>query len=318
MARKSSRLPDPRIADQVSAGSLRSALPASAFPSKTAPVRAPAVQRWAPAPKPELVFSVAAWLKLQFLCHLGQTEIGAFAVTPAGHPLYVEDVLTVRQSCTPVTVEFDDQAVADFFEDQVDLGRTPEQFARIWIHTHPGESPEPSGTDEQTFARVFGRCSWAVMFILARGGAVFCRLRVTAERPRCDSTGPDGDAGAAPPPITLSQAIPVRIDHASLARSVPVLDPEAWRAEYGRNVEVCSGWGEHDAWWDRPERRPPSTRPPDEDEVEAALDWFDELDTVQQELFLQHAAAGKIGLEREGSDGHPGLELEDMEVDDAD
>ena len=68
-------------------------------------------------------------------------------------------------------------SVADFFDRQIDLGRRPEQFARIWVHTHPGKSPEPSGTDEATFARVFGRSEWAFMFILARGGQAYARLR---------------------------------------------------------------------------------------------------------------------------------------------
>src|SRR5262249_31482191 len=50
-------------------------------------------------------------------------------------------------------------------------------FGRIWIHTHPGDSPQPSGTDEKTFAQVFGHSDWALMFILARGGECYARLR---------------------------------------------------------------------------------------------------------------------------------------------
>jgi len=49
-----------------------------------------------------------------------------------------------------VTVEFDDAAVADFFDEQVDQGRRPEEFSRIWLHTHPGASAQPSHTDEET------------------------------------------------------------------------------------------------------------------------------------------------------------------------
>ena len=83
----------------------------------------------------------------------------------------------VTQTCTWVHVEFADEAVANFFDDQVDAGRRPEEFGRIWVHTHPGNSPEPSGTDEATFARVFGSADWALMFILARGGQTYARLR---------------------------------------------------------------------------------------------------------------------------------------------
>lgn len=89
----------------------------------------------------------------------------------------------VKQSCTWSTVSFEDESVADFFEDSVADGLQPEQFARVWIHTHPGDSAEPSGTDEETFARVFGHTDWAVMFILSCGGETYARLRADGEDP---------------------------------------------------------------------------------------------------------------------------------------
>src|SRR3954467_14053078 len=128
-------------------------------------------------PSPVLRFSPTAWAKLLFLRDAGETEIGAFGISAADDLLFVEDVQLVRQVCTCVTVEFDDESVANFFDDQVDAGRRPESFARLWLHTHPANSAEPSGTDETTFARVFGRSDWAVMFILAQGGATYARLR---------------------------------------------------------------------------------------------------------------------------------------------
>ena len=48
------------------------------------------------------------------------------------------------------SVSFDDEAVADLFDTQVDAGRKPEQFARVWLHSHPGDSPRPSNTDEES------------------------------------------------------------------------------------------------------------------------------------------------------------------------
>ena len=83
----------------------------------------------------------------------------------------------MRQVCSSVSVIFDDHAVADFFDRQVDAGRRPQQVGRVWVHTHPGSGPRPSMTDEETFARVFGRTDWAVMFILARGGQTYARLQ---------------------------------------------------------------------------------------------------------------------------------------------
>ncbi|QDV20685.1 hypothetical protein Pan153_53620 [Gimesia panareensis] len=122
-------------------------------------------------------FSPYAWAKLIYLRDRGPTEVGGFGISDPGQPRFVKDIVLVSQSCTEVTVAFDDAAVADFFDDQIDVGRPPEQFARIWIHTHPGRSAEPSGVDHETFARVFGNCDWAVMFILARNGATYAELK---------------------------------------------------------------------------------------------------------------------------------------------
>src|ERR1022692_5330710 len=75
-----------------------------------------------------------------------------------------------------MTVVMEDEAIADFSDRCVDQGLLPQNYLRIWCHTHPGSSPEPSGVDEETFARVFGSCDWAVMFILSRTSNTFARL----------------------------------------------------------------------------------------------------------------------------------------------
>lgn len=108
----------------------------------------------------------------------------------------------------------DDEAVADFFESQVDVGRKPSQFGRIWLHTHPGESPDPSIVDEETFERVFGNCDWALMFILARYGKTYARLRF--------NVGPRG-----------SICVPVHIDYGV---PFPASTEDAWLEEYTCNI----------------------------------------------------------------------------------
>ena len=142
-------------------------------PKQSRPPRRLMMQRSSPV----LRFSPTAWAKLLYFRDRQETEVGGFAVTAPGHLLRVEEFVTVKQDVTIASVAFDDQAVSDFFEAQVDAGRKPEQFGRIWLHTHPGNSPVPSGTDEETFARVFGSCQWAIMFILASGGKSYARLR---------------------------------------------------------------------------------------------------------------------------------------------
>jgi len=163
-----------------------------------------------------LRFTPTAWAKLLYFRDRKGTEVGGFGITSIDDPLLVEDFVTVKQDVTAVSVAFDDEAVADHFEDQVDLGRLPEQFCRIWLHTHPGHSPQPSDTDEETFGRVFSQCQWAVMFILARGGESFARLRF--------NVGPSGHA-----------AVPVEIDY---GQAFEGSDTDAWEAEYQANVNI--------------------------------------------------------------------------------
>jgi hypothetical protein len=164
---------------------------------------------------PSLRLSPTAWAKLLFLRDYGDTEVGGFGITASNDLLFVEDLQLVQQTCSWAHVAFDDESVADFFDAQVDLERKPEQFARLWLHTHPGDYPQPSFTDEETFHRVFGSSDWAVMFILARGGQTYARLRF--------NVGPGG-----------ALLIPVEVDF-SREFSGSIMD--AWEQAYLANVD---------------------------------------------------------------------------------
>ena len=94
---------------------------------------------------PVLRFSPQAWGKLLYFRDRGPTEIGGFGITPADDLLYVQDFLTVKQAVTAASVSFDDAAVADFMECQVDAGLKPGQVLRVWCHTHPACHPSPAG-----------------------------------------------------------------------------------------------------------------------------------------------------------------------------
>jgi hypothetical protein len=92
------------------------------------------------------------------------------------------------------------------------------------VHTHPGSSAQPSGTDEETFERAFGRCDWSIMFIISRTGQTYARLRFAA--------GPQA-----------SLLLPVRVDWAAWADVLTDLGgerlgelAEAWMDEYGQNI----------------------------------------------------------------------------------
>src|SRR5688572_26223030 len=93
------------------------------------PKKPPEMPRARPQPaSPRLRLTPYAWAKLVFLRDRGGTEIGGFGISTSGEPLLLEDVVLVRQRCDWASVAFDDEAVADLFDRQVDAGRRPEEF----------------------------------------------------------------------------------------------------------------------------------------------------------------------------------------------
>ena len=168
-----------------------------------------------------------AWLKWQFMCHRGATEVAGFGLSAAHDPLYLEDILVIGQHASPATVAFEDVAVADLFDEMVDQGVPPNRFARVWLHSHPGSSVTPSAVDEATFARVFGACDWAVMGILSRAGNTYARLQ--------NNVGPG-----------CSQELPVVVDWQSwpqyLAHASFDSHAMKWLQEYEQHVKpiTCS------------------------------------------------------------------------------
>lgn len=230
-----------------------------------------------PPRQPVLRFSPPAWAKLEFFRDHGDTEIGGFGVTAPDDPLFIEEFITVRQVTTCVSVAFDDAAVADFFEAQVDAGRRPEQFGRLWLHTHPGDSPTPSGTDEHTFTQVFGRCDWAVLFVLAQDGQTYARLRF--------NIGPGGDI-----------LIPTEID---FTRPFAASDQAGWAKEYEGNIqplalpERISARDRNSAALATEEALASATEDPDQQllaALEGRLDWGRRLDEAEE--FLAAAESG--------------------------
>lgn len=220
-----------------------------------------------PPNSPSLRFTPTAWAKLLFWRDLGTTEIGGFGISAAHDLLLIEDVRLVKQSCTAVTVQFDDGAVADFFDEQVDAGRQPEQFSRIWIHTHPGNCPLASRVDEATFARVFGAYYWSIMAIVARGGETYARLQFRV--------GPGG-----------AWEIPVEVD---FAQPFAAADQAAWKRDYDTLVEAEPEFDLGGDFWSR---TPPGDWPFHFEEWEDAYDGAFGLRSLRS-------------TERTGADGAP-------------
>ena len=216
-----------------------------------------------PAPL-TLRFSPTAWAKLLYFRDLSDNEVGGFGITDPEDLLLVKEFVTVKQEVTCVSVNFDDNAVGEFFDAQVNLGRKPEQFARIWLHSHPGDSPEPSSVDEDTFARVFGKCQWALMFIVGQDDSTYARLSF--------NVGPGGQV-----------LIPTAIDY---SHQFGPTDHETWEAEYAANVTALD-------WL--------NTAPTNEAQKDTGaahtgalpydfLSEFEDMDPVQRQLILDELA----------------------------
>jgi hypothetical protein len=164
--------------------------------------------RWA------LRFSPTAWAKLLYFRDKSENEVGGFGITAQDDLLFIQDLVTVKQKVTFASVQFEDEAVANFFEDQVDYGRQPQQFARIWVHCHPGDCPKPSMTDEETFQRVFGGCDFAIMCIVAQGNQSYARISF--------NVGPGGQV-----------LIPVEVDYSEPFEGS---NRKRWDQEFKENV----------------------------------------------------------------------------------
>jgi proteasome lid subunit RPN8/RPN11 len=203
-------------------------------------------------------------------------EVGGFGITEADDLLFVTDVVLVKQKVTCVSVSFEDESVADHFEDQVEAGRQPEQFARVWVHSHPAESPEPSGTDEATFERVFGRCDWAIMFVIARIGSTFARLRFNA--------GPGGEV-----------KIPVCVDYSC---EFDAADFELWEQQYRANVIEDNSFSLTGKSKNAPEQQVAATEMFGSDGFEETsflsgqdlLTEIDLMEPMERELFMEELA----------------------------
>ncbi|MCY2927954.1 MAG: hypothetical protein NTV86_00380 [Planctomycetota bacterium] len=232
---------------------------------------------------PVLRFAPTAWAKLLYFRDRGPTEIGGFAVTAPDDLLYVEQFVTVKQGVTAASISFDDEAVADFFDGQVDAGRRPEQFARIWLHSHPGECASPSSVDEETFARAFGGCQWALMFIVGQTGKTTARLRF--------NVGPGAHV-----------AVPVEVDY---SRAFGPSDLEAWEAEYQANIHPeiwSSGLAQLEHRWGLTDEDPGrGLLSPD------LLEGLREMEPAERQLILAELAADPDFSDNESQRGQTGV-----------
>lgn len=161
-----------------------------------------------------LKFSPYAWAKIIAMRDFGNTEIGGYGITESDDPLLVTDFRLIKQQCSSVTVEFDKEDSIKFVEEMTDKGLSYWQFGSIFLHSHPGNCPNPSITDEENFNKNFSLPHMAVFFIIAKQGATYCRLRYNV------SAGTE---------VTIDSTV-------DYTTPFPASDKIAWEAEYKEKV----------------------------------------------------------------------------------
>jgi proteasome lid subunit RPN8/RPN11 len=175
----------------------------------------------------DITWDPMAWLKLKYLLHKGDTEVAGFAITgDPKDPTYITDFMTVKQSSSGASFEFDDDALAEYMDQMTgELEYEPWQVFRIMVHTHPGSSPDPSGTDETVFEEKFGDCQYAVMVIQSRTGSWYARVKFNAQNG-----------------MYVDKEVPVYVDWEKLPEILDTqlkdVEPfKGWLAEYTANVQ---------------------------------------------------------------------------------
>lgn len=128
-------------------------------------------------PKASLNFSAYAWAKLQFFLNATNSEVGMMGISSLENPLTIIDLAILPQEVTTASIEFSEEGIANFYDDCIDLKMNPIQYSRVWIHTHPTGIYSPSSVDEKTFSDIFGKCDWAVMYILTKDNRDYCALQ---------------------------------------------------------------------------------------------------------------------------------------------
>ena len=124
-----------------------------------------------------ILFTPYAFSKVIYMRDKGETEVGGFCVSIQENPDVIVDFHLVEQVCNSAYCEFTDSGMIDFNDEMAEAGYHPQEYSRMWLHTHPGTSAHPSGLDEETFTNQFGGMDWSAMLIVARGGQTYGRIR---------------------------------------------------------------------------------------------------------------------------------------------
>ena len=164
-----------------------------------------------------LSFTPYAWAKYLYFRDAGPTEISAIGQTQHNRPDLIVDLHLLKQEASPAFVSLDGEALADYLDTQTTNGLTVDECCRVFLHTHPGNSATPSGTDITTYNEFFANAPWSAFVILARGGQTWAQIRYGGRGPRTSVTAN----------LTVDWSAPF-----------PQTDHKNWRKAYTDNVEI--------------------------------------------------------------------------------
>ena len=190
----------------------------------------------------ELRFTPYAWAKLVWMMNRGSTEVAGYGVTATKDPLLITDFVLIKQKCTSVSFDLDQNDIAEYVERMTDNGLPAWAYMNILCHSHPGNDPSPSGVDEDNFEEAFSHPHWAIMFIIAKNGETYCRIKT--------NVGPG-----------VTKELNVTIDY---GETFPGTDIKSWNEEYKSNVtevkflmtgaeDVCFSDQDDPMWWNEEE-----------------------------------------------------------------
>lgn len=128
----------------------------------------------------ELAFAKLRWFRLNCnennICGYNVAkpsflEVSLMGISASEEDIgFITDFVCIPQEASMALTEPTDEGFAKHWEDMlIDRDISIIRCARFWAHTHPGTSPEPSSTDNDTFKKWYNDSDFGVMYILADG-----------------------------------------------------------------------------------------------------------------------------------------------------
>ena len=160
-------------------------------------------------------FTPYAYAKMIYMRDKQANEVSCMAITPNTLNI-IEELYFPRQEVQSAYVDIDEDGLALMCDELAQKGLQPEQFMRIWIHTHPKSmGATPSGRDRQCMEESFSTPDWAIMMIFSQNGESFAELRMNK-------------------PFLMTQKLDIFVDYSS---PFPASNKAEWDKEYEKNVK---------------------------------------------------------------------------------